>query len=172
MDSGQKKNSEYIRLERFPAWDWKSWKMGLNKYYPSNRTILTNHISTSGSSSNATAFKRQECRDTAAEEFDLLSTRNSNRLSVLCTTEERQEDMKNIPNALDILSAPSLSAEKAMGCENKIRSFAPTEEVKQYYTHLKPEHKEQPEQKKAARDVPHLGYYRLTALRQSEYTRD
>ena len=56
------------------------------------------------------------------------------------------------PGALDILPAPGLSAEKANECENKIRPFAPTEEVKQYYTRLEPEHTEQLEKKKAAKN--------------------
>ena len=66
--------------------------------------------------------------------------------------EERQEDMKHIPGALDILPAPGLSAEKANECENKIRPFAPTEEAKQYYTRLGPEHTEELEKKKAAKN--------------------
>ena len=110
-----KKNSEFIRLERVAAPNWKAWTIGLNEYYrdPPTGTILTNHIFTFGSSSTATTFKRQEYRDAAAEEFNLLPTSRSKRNSVLLTVEERQEDMKNIPGALDILPAPGLSAEKA-----------------------------------------------------------
>lgn len=150
-----KKNREFIDLLRVPEEHWKGWTAGLNDYYrdPPSGTILSNHIFTFGDSDSPTAFRRQEYRDSdVIEEFDLYPTSRSKKTCVGLTADERAEDLINLPDCLDILPPPGLTAEKANECQNKLRPFAPTEEAKQYYNRMTREHQEAIDEKTAAKN--------------------
>ena len=148
------KNKAFIDLERVAPQHWKGYTVGLNEYYrdPQAGTILSNHIFTFGESNSPTIFKRQEYRDAAAEEYDLLPTSRSSRNCVGLSAEERAEDIRALPDALDILPAPGLTAEKANECQYKLLPFAPTDEAKEYYNSMTPELQAEIEEKKAAKN--------------------
>ena len=148
------KNKAFIDLERIAPQHWKGFTVGLNEYYrdPMAGTILSNHIFTFGDSDSPTIFKRQEYRDAAAEEYDLLPTSRSSRNCVLLSAEERAEDIQALPDALDTLPAPGLTAEKANECQHRIHPFAPTDEAKAYYNRMTPELRAEIEDKKAAKN--------------------
>ena len=86
------------------------------------------------------------------EEFDLYPTSRSKKTCVGLTADERAEDLINLPDCLDILPPPGLTAEKANECQNKLRPFAPTEEAKQYYNRMTREHQEAIDEKTAAKN--------------------
>lgn len=150
-----KKNEDFISLKRVTGEHWKGWTGGLNDYYRDTPpgTILVNHVFTFGDSDSPTVFRRQEYRDSdVVEEFDLYPTSRSKKICVGLSVDERAEDLENLPDCLDVLPAPGLSAEKANECQNKLRPFAPTEAARQYYNRMTPEHQEQINKKTATKN--------------------
>ena len=117
--------------------DWKGWTEGLNDYYrdPEPGTIPVNHEFVFGDSDSPTKFKRREYRDAEFEEYDLMPTKKSTRPCVGLTDVERQLDLKDLPNDLDILPPPGLSAVKANECVTKLMPLAPPE-AKAYYDRM------------------------------------
>ena len=84
--------------------------------------------------------------------YDLLPTNKSSRICVGLTTDDRAEDIQNLPHCLDKLPAPGLTAEKANECKTKIRPIAPTDAAYEYYTRMETHHKEELKQKIAAKN--------------------
>ena len=142
-------------MKRVAGEHWKGWTGGLNDYYRDTPagSILVNHIFTFGDSDSPTVFKRQEYRDAdIVEEFDLFPSNRSNKICVGLSVDERAEDIENLPECLDVLPPPGLTAEKANECHTKLRLFTLTEEAKQYYTRMTPELQEQINKKTVAKN--------------------
>ena len=74
------------------------------------------------------------------------------RNCVLLSAEERAEDIQALPDALGVLPAPGLTAEKANECQYHLFPFAPTDEAKAYYNRMTPELQAEIEDKKAAKN--------------------
>ena len=169
-----KKSKEFIDLLRVTAEHWKGWTKGLNDYYrdtPQN-ALLVNHVLTFGDSDSPTIFRRQEYRDADAEEFNLFPSSSSKRICVGLSANERAEDLQNLPDCLDTLPPPGLSAEKANECQNKLRPFAPTEEAKEYYNRMTPEHHAQIDLKKAAKNKTRTEKKKTKKAKISEANKD
>ena len=113
--------------------------------------ILSNHIFVFCDSAPPTIYKRHECRDAAAVEFNLHPTSKSRKDSIDLTVEERAKDLSNSSPNLTPLKSLELSAKKVYECQYKMRPLTPTEEAKEYFDRLKPEHKEEIAAKKAAK---------------------
>ena len=141
-----KNNKDDIDLRRLKKGSkyWKAWAGGLNNYYrdPESGTILPNHEFIFGDSDSPTIFKRKEFRDAEAVEYDLMPSSRSNRPCVGLSDVERRLDLTDLPNQLDVLPPPGLSAIKANECETKLRPLAP-DHAKGYYKRMTQAHHEE-----------------------------
>ena len=155
MDAAlSKKNSKYIDLKWVGGDDWKGWTDGLSGYYrdPPPGSILINHEFVFGDSDLPTKFKRKEYRDSAeVEEYDLLPTSRSNKICVGLSAEDRADDLQVLPDCLDVLPPPGLSADKANECQNKLRRLAP-DDSKDYYNRMTRELQEEMDAKAVAKN--------------------
>ena len=118
-----KKNKEFSSVMQVGAEHWKGWTKGLKYYYcdiPQD-AILVNHVFTFGDSNPQTIFKRQEYHDVDAKEFDILPTSRSKKNCFGLSANERADDLQNLPDCLNLLPPPGLSADKA---NNTKSSFA------------------------------------------------
>ena len=106
---------------------WRGWSQGLNDYYrdPESGTILSNHEFIFGDSDKPTKYKRREYHDAESIEYDLMPTARSAKLCVGLSPVERKLDLVNLPNDLDILPPPGLSAIKANECQTNSRRSHP-----------------------------------------------
>ena len=85
------------------------------------------------------------------EEYDLRLTSRSSMIYVPLTSDERAEDLINLPDCLKVLPPPGLSAEKANECQKKLRRLAP-EHAMDYYSGMKRELQELMDKKAAAKN--------------------